>query len=328
MDNLNTSAAPFGITPSTRLLGLLGYPVAHSLSPALHNACFQALGWNLRYLAFPVLPERLAQAVAGIRGLDLVGVNVTIPHKEAVLPFLTTIEPAAQKAGSVNTIKNDGGELHGYNTDGPAFLALLREEAGLDPQQKRIVILGTGGTARTVATYLKEAGAGSIVIAGRNLEKAQHLAAATEADAAVVLPKAESQLEDGSSGLNPYSQSANREGGTRRSAVGSSLSFRDFLAEAHLLVNCTSAGLYPQVDETPLDCLAPLPKTALVVDVIYNPRETRLMRLAKERGHQVVGGLGLLLRQASLAWEIWFGRPAPLEIMRQTAEGILSKNVE
>ncbi|MCL4424969.1 MAG: shikimate dehydrogenase [Firmicutes bacterium] len=374
MKELTPSIVPFGIGPSTRLVGLLGYPVAHSLSPAMHNACFRSLGWDVRYLAFAVPPERLGQAIAGIRGLDLIGVNVTIPHKEAVLPYLDQVEPQARGAGSVNTIRNQEAQLLGFNTDGPAFLALLREEGRLDPAGKRAVILGTGGTARTVASYLKRAGIAHLTIAGRNWEKSVRLAQETGAEAGVHLPGSgpsgetkaaepappvpgtapaserreatphipglPEAIRDASDptaaylwGKSPYRRASGESDfslgpATAHPPALEQITFADCLDQADVLINCTSAGLYPRVEGCPLTSLDPLPRGALVVDVIYNPPHTRLMTLASRRGNQVLGGLGLLIRQASLAWEIWFGQVAPLEIMRRAAEGILSQNVE
>jgi len=257
----------------------------------MHNAAFVAQGMYAMYGAFDVPPEQLAQAVAGIRTLGLLGVNVTIPYKEAVMAYLDEVAPTARQVGAVNTIVNRGGRLIGYNTDGWGFLISL-EERGVRVAGRHVVLLGAGGAARAVALHLAMAGAAKITIINRTRARAEFLLAdLARAHQPVVAAVAD---------------------------VGSQEA-REALSEAGLVVNCTPVGMAPDVDHTPLDDVSLLPPGAVVYDTIYRPLETRLLREARERGLLTINGLSMLVHQGACSWEYWFGRRGPVEVMRAAA---------
>lgn len=273
------------VKASTGLVALLGHPVQHSLSPLMHNAAFAAGGQNLVYLAFDVKPGDLAAALAGLKALGFRGANVTVPHKEAVIPYLDAVDPVAARIGAVNTIVNEDRCLKGYNTDGSGFLRSL-EEAGFDPAGKRAVILGAGGAARAVAFALAAAGCGSLVLANRTPERATELAGAL-AGASLPAPVV---YRLGDAGM------------------------RSEVEAADLVLNTTSLGMWPRVEETPLppDWFRP---GQWVYDLVYNPLETKFLASARRRGCRVISGLDMLLYQGAAAFTLWTGREAPVAVM-------------
>lgn len=270
------------ITGRTRVVGLYGCPVEHSLSPALHNAAFERLALDYSYVPFTVRPELLELAVKGIRALNLVGVNITVPHKEKVIPFLDEVSEEASFIGAVNTIRNKEGRLEGYNTDGRGFMRSL-SEAGVEVRDRRVLIIGAGGAARAVGYYLcKEA---SVVhIYNRDQKRAeslrQHL---IKLERSVLV------------------------------ADEVSVKSRVFLSKVDIVVNTTPLGLHPE-DRLPLD-IAMLQPRHVVCDLIY--RETPLLAEASQIGCKTLNGLGMLLWQGVLAFEIWTGIVPPVEVMRE-----------
>ncbi|MGI9953188.1 shikimate dehydrogenase [Moorellaceae bacterium AZ2] len=281
------------LTAATRLVGLLGYPVAHSFSPQIHNAAFRALGLDWVYLAFGVQPLLLPAAVAGMKALGFAGANVTIPHKESIMAYLDEIDPLARLIGAVNTIVIREGKLVGYNTDAGGFRRSL-EEAGVDPAGKRALVLGAGGAARAVAFTLAQAGCAALTLANRNRDRARELARALEeacCPGVDIFP-----LED--------------------------RALAEVLPGVDLVINTTSVGMNPYREEVPFnpDLLQP---HHLVYDVVYNPPETRLLEAARRRGCSVIPGLSMLLYQGAEAFTLWTGREAPLEVMRKTLDSLL-----
>ncbi|NLW07914.1 MAG: shikimate dehydrogenase [Clostridia bacterium] len=274
---------------STGLVCLLGYPVEHSRSPEIHNAAFAAAGSDLVYLAFAVPPDLLAAAVEGIRALGLRGANVTVPHKQAVMEHIDAVDQLAARIGAVNTIVNRNGCLKGYNTDSCGFLTSLTEQ-GFNPQGKNVLVLGAGGAARAITFALLEAGCKRLIIANRKREKAEALAAALAAY-----------------GVSPEACSL----------TGPELAAR--LPEVELVVNATSVGMWPEQENTPLPP-SWLQAGQWVYDLVYTPRETRLLREARQRGCHTLSGLSMLLHQGAKAFELWTGVPAPLAVMRQVLE--------
>lgn len=264
------------IDGSTKVYGIIGNPVAHSLSPAMHNAAFAALGENRVYVPFPV--TRLESVLAALRDLGISGLSVTIPYKESVLIRLDEIDPAAARIGAVNTIqlREAGGErvLFGTNTDWLGANRALAEEISL--AGSRAVILGAGGAARAIGFGLMEAGA-SIEIHSRTEKRGRALA---ETLGCPWLPLAQT-------GSRP----------------------------AEILVNATSVGMSPNVAESPVpgDVLRSF---AVVMDIVYSPLQTRLLREAAAAGCRCVDGLQMLLYQGVAQWELWVGRTAPVEVMR------------
>jgi shikimate dehydrogenase len=272
----------------TLLAGLIGDPVAHSRSPALHNAAFGHLGIDARYELWLTGAPDLPARVATLRASGVLGANVTLPHKIAVLPLLDRVDPLAMTIGAVNTVVREAdGSLTGTNTDAPAFLAALREDAGYTPAAQTAVILGASGAARAAAAALIGAGVSALVVANRSPERA----AALLGDMALTIhTRPEAQLV--ALALDSDELSA-------------------WLARATLIVNATSVGWH--ADETPIAAHM-IPAGTLVYDMVYRP--TRLLREAASRGARACDGLGMLVRQAALAFERWTGRPAPLEVMR------------
>lgn len=274
-----------GITAKTRLLGVFGSPIGHSLSPVMHNAAFRKLGLDCLYLAFDVDPRRLESAVQAIRSLGMPGVNVTIPHKEKVIPFLDEVSREAGLIGSVNTIINRDGRLFGASTDEIGFLQPLLA-SGVEIKGKKAVVIGAGGSARAVLHALATRGA-SVTLVNRTVERAEELAAR----------------------INEIS---GRE--SVRTAPLTVDALRESLAEAALLVNSASLGMWPNTETTP--CPDELLHPGLVVyDLVYNPLRTRLIQSAEKAGATAISGLKMLVHQGAASFEMWFGQRPPVEAM-------------
>lgn len=275
------------ITATTRPLGLLGYPVAHSKSPQMLNRVCEILNIPAVYLAYAVAPEQLPQAVAGMRAMGFIGFNVTIPHKVAIIDLLDELDETALEIGAVNTVVQRDGKLIGYNTDGIGYLRSLQEETNVDLTGKTVTLLGAGGAARAVATTLAKAGIAKLVIANRTVSKAEELAAMTSK-------------------------------WTTTEAIGME-NIADTICHTQLLVNTTSLGMSPNIDASPI-ATELLHSKLLVSDLIYRPRETKLLQAASAVGAQTHGGLGMLLHQAAVAVEHWFDQAAPLKEMWEILE--------
>ena len=276
------------------LVGLMGWPVGHSKSPAMHNAAFDAAGIDGRYVLLPVHPDRVGEAVAGLRALGFRGANVTVPHKQAVIPFLDELTPEARAIGAVNTIiVAEDGALIGANTDATGFLQDLQElGAPLDELTGGgALVLGAGGSARAVVYALAQAGIPARVLARR-----------PEQAAAMVTALAP-HLSD------PGLLSAHSWPGLPHLA-----------ADVRLIVNCTPVGMSPNVDASPWPDDVPFRPEQLVYDLVYNPRQTRLMTQAQAAGARAWNGLGMLVHQGAQAWELWTGQSAPVDVMRAAIE--------
>jgi len=260
-------------------LGLIGYPLGHSLSPKIHNAALTACGLQGEYSLFPITPDDmqgLKDILARVRNGEIHGLNVTIPHKQNVIPLLDELTPTAQAIGAVNTISMRDGKLVGDNTDAPGF---LKDLGGLNiPQVSKALVLGAGGSARAVVYALVHAGWG-VTLSVRRPEQAQALASNYH------LPICQFPLSD--------SQSPTFD----------------------LLINTTPIGMVPNVDASPWPEHLDFPKDTAVYDLVYNPRETRLVRDARAAGLPARTGLGMLIEQAALAFEIWTGRKPPREVL-------------
>ena len=285
------------VSGKTKLCGLIGDPIEHTMSPVMHNAAFREAGLDYLYLPFRVKKEELGQAIAGMRALNMKGLNVTIPHKVAVLQFLDALDELAEKIGAVNTITADDGILTGYNTDASGFLQALLEK-GIEPKGDNVVILGAGGASRAISFILAERGV-NLVILNRQLE----------------LDWAEELAQRISKVFN-------------REVVALELSrenLRGVLGKADILVNTTSVGMSPNTDATPLD--SDLLRPGLVVfDIVYNPIKTRLLREAEAVGAKIIDGLDMLVWQGAIAFEKWTGRKASVEFMRAETIKLLQEN--
>lgn len=282
------------ISGRTRIVGIIGWPVEHSLSPAMHNAAFAAAGLDFAYVALPVPPERVKDAIMSIRAMGLRGVNVTVPHKQAVLPFLDKIGPLARLLGAVNTIINDNGVLRGENTDGYGFMTALREGAGFEAKGTSCAIIGTGGAGRALAFTLALDGAARLTLVNRPMDWAEAVAKEMQ-DKAKDLPEPLAELSV--HGLDDPGLASQ-------------------LAECDLIVNSTSLGMH-EGDPSALPGDA-FPAKAVVCDIVYTQRETLFSRLARERGCRTVHGLGMLLHQGARAFELWTGQKPDVELMRKT----------
>lgn len=272
------------ISGRAKVLGVIGHPVGHSLSPVMHNAAIEALGLDYVYVPFDVSPDNLRDAIDGIRALGITGVNVTIPHKEAVIPFLDEIEESAGECGSVNTIANVGGRLIGSNTDGIGFMRSLLE-AGFSPKGSKVVVLGAGGAGRAVTFALAKAGANvSVLLAsGQRIERlVRDVRCAVGIDSVIGEPDRDRLAEH--------------------------------LKDADLLVNSTPVGMHPNDDQMPV-----LPETLrqgmFVYDLVYNPLKTKLLLAAESAGAKPIGGVKMLVYQGAEAFSKWTGVEPPVSIM-------------
>lgn len=282
------------VSGKTRVYGVIGDPIEHSLSPVIHNAAFAALGLESVFLAFRVKPAEIGNAMSGMRALGIHGLNVTMPHKTAVIPHLDGVDKTARFLNAVNTIHNKNGKLWGFNTDGVGALKALREN-GVDPKGKKVLLLGAGGASRAIA-YTIAHEADELVILNRTVKPARDLARQLRQ----LLPKKIS-----AEALSPEA-------------------IEDNLMDSEVLINATSIGMKPNVNETPVN-----PKwlrtNLAVMDIVYNPLETKLAKIAKEAGAKVVSGVEMLIYQGAASFEIWTGKSAPIQVMRKTVLDRLQK---
>ena len=291
----------------SKRVGIIGYPIRHSISPIFQQAALDHYSLDASYQAWEVEPQSLPEFINGLRSPDTLGINVTVPHKEAVMPHLDHIDEWARTAGAVNTIVNEGGRLTGYNTDGTGFIRALEEHGGLSPEGRRALIIGAGGSAKGVALALADRGVAAITIANRTLERAQSLARLIEAYGSLrqvqgyVKPKVEA---------------------IPLSTAGDTLEWA--AARSDLIVNCTTLGMKhgPAETESPLPA-GLIPRDSLVYDLVYNPPETPLLREAANAGAAILGGLPMLVYQGAASFRFWTGKEAPVEVMLKAAEEAL-----
>jgi shikimate dehydrogenase len=277
----------------TAVYGIMGHPVGHSRSPAMHNRAFAVLGIDAVYVPFAVLPDRLEQAVRGIRALDLRGMNVTLPYKTSIMALLDSVEPDARAIGAVNTVLRQGSKLCGTNTDAAGLTRAL-EEVGMQLQGLRATVLGAGGAARACVVGLARAGAREVTVAARKADEAAVLVADLTAAAKPAQLKTCVWQSD---------------------ALEAVFSVTDLLVQATSATLDVDGGLVANAFARILP-LRLLPSHAVVVDIVYHPLETTVLRAARDLGRTTVDGLGMLLHQAALSFELWTGRPAPVADMR------------
>jgi shikimate dehydrogenase len=275
------------------LVGVFGQPVAENPTGVMQEAAFAHCGLNWRYLTVEVAPEKLADAFLGMRAMGMHGVNLTIPHKVDVLPLLDELSREAAVIGAVNTVVLRDGKLIGENTDGKGFLRGLRQDAGMNPAGKSVVLLGAGGAARAIAAELLLAGAAHLQIVNRSEERGNatidHLKAGTGRDIAF-----------------------ERWCGTYLVP-----------SDADILVNATSIGLYPHVHDMPDVSLAAAKQDLLVCDAVFNPPLTPLLALASDRGMPILDGLSMLVYQGAIGFELWTGEKAPEAAMKEALRAAL-----
>ena len=274
-------------------LGIIGYPLGHSISPVFQQAGLDAAGIDATYEGWETAPEDLARRLASFRSDGFVGSSVTIPHKESVMALLDEVSEGARLIGSVNTIVSREGKLIGYNTDAPGFLRGLRENGGFEAEGKDTVLVGTGGAGRAVAFGLAGEGVASLMLVNRTVARAERLGQEVSRAYPDVRVSVEGEIPEG--------------------------------FEYHLLVNGTSVGMkHTAMEEASPVSRDRLVPGALVYDLIYNPEKTVLLKQAKEAGSQTLGGLPMLVYQGAAAFEIWTGVTAPVRVMFAAAEGALS----
>jgi len=273
------------ISGKTKIYGIFGYPVEHTFSPGMHNAAFKALGRDACYVPFAVAPGKLGEAIKAVLPLGLCGLNITVPHKERIVEYLDDLSEEARLIGAVNTVQVLDGKLIGHNTDGRGFIRSLRDNAGFDPRKKAILLIGSGGAARAVGFSLALGKAKSIACYDVDMRKAETLALdireRTGADAAAVTAEDVAARADG----------------------------------ADCLINATPLGL-KRNDPLPLN-KALIGKQHLVCDLVYNPPETLFLKAAKARGAKRLPGIGMLLYQGVIAFELWTGVKAPVAVMKK-----------
>lgn len=282
------------ISWKTRVCGIIGDPIEHSLSPVMHNAAFEELNLDFVYVAFRVRKDELREAIVGAKGLDIRGLNVTMPHKNAVMRYLDEIDSTARSIGAVNTILDDEGRLTGYNTDGIGALKALKEN-GITPNGKKLLLLGAGGAGKAIAFHATQE-VEKLVILNRTPQKAKKLAEVL---------------------LKEFNKKIN----------GNEIStkiIKEELKDADILVNATSVGMYPGIDQSlvPPSSLRP---GLCVMDIVYNPLETKLVKDAKAVGAKVVSGIEMLVYQGAASFEIWTNHPAPVKVMKQAVLNNLSE---
>jgi shikimate dehydrogenase len=282
------------ITGKTRVCGVIGDPIEHTLSPVIHNAAFNAVGIDYAFLAFKVKPKAIENAVNGMRALNIRGLNITMPHKSTVLKYLDRTDLSAQIINSVNTILNKDSKLFGFNTDGLGALKALREN-GVEPKGRKVLLLGAGGAARAIAyTMAKEAD--ELAVLNRTVKQAQALAKLLEKNV-------NKKIVTGS--ISPKEIQQN-------------------LQDSDILINATSIGMKPKADESLVNSKLLRPDLS-VMDIVYNPLETKLAKEAKAAGATVVSGVEMLIYQGAASFELWTGKSAPVEVMRQAALNHLQK---
>jgi len=281
------------ISGKTRVCGVIGDPIEHTLSPAIHNAAFNHLNLDFVFLAFRVKAADLENAIQGMRGLGIHGLNVTMPHKSTVISFLDEVDPTVKFLGSANTILNNEGRLSGFNTDGVGALKALREN-GVELSEKKVLLLGAGGAAKAIAFSLAEE-VGGLVVLNRTPGKAKELAAVL----------------------------GQRFG---KKVVGGPLSsdtIQKNLRDSDILINATKVGMHPHESQTMVEPQW-LRSDLTVMDIVYNPIETRLAKDAKAVGAKVINGVEMLIYQGAVSFELWTSRSAPIEVMRRAALNKLS----
>lgn len=275
------------IKGTTKLLGVIGSPISHSLSPVMHNAAIAQMELDYVYLPLPVKPQDLEVALAGFAAIGVVGFSVTIPHKQTIMPLLSEISPVAQAVGAVNTVCRTANGWSGTNTDVEGFLAPL--DKNRDWSQTVAVILGNGGAARAVVAGCAMLGCAGVRAIGRNREKLKEF-------------------------LNSWNSSL---------SVNLSIhlweELPDLISQADLLVNATPIGMYPHVNQSPVDAdaIAKLPQGAIAYDLIYTPNPTQFLLTAASRGAITIDGLEMLVQQGAAALQIWLQQPVPVDVMRQ-----------
>ncbi len=294
------------IRGTTRLLGVIGQPIAHSLSPVIHNAAIEHLALDCVYVAFPVTSANLQTALNGFDAIDVIGCSVTIPHKQAIMPLLTDITPLAKAIGAVNTVWKTSIGWQGTNTDVAGFISPLAAMQR-DWARTTAVILGNGGAARAVVAGCHQLGCGQIQVVGRDAAKLaefrhswQDIHLATNDNDRPLPVNFQTHLWDELPAL---------------------------ITQANLLlVNSTPIGMYPQIDASPIsaEMMKGMSQSTIAYDLIYTPKPTKFLQLATASGAIAIDGVEMLVQQGAVAFKLWLQQPAPVEVMRQALLNVLA----
>ncbi len=283
------------IDSRTRILGLIGHPLGHSLSPHLHNYYLNKIELNYVYLAFDIKPGELKVALKGLKALNFRGANITIPYKEDIIDYLDEIDDMAAKIGAVNTVVNEKGKLYGYNTDAPGFIQMLEDEGGFEIKGKRVLIIGAGGASRAVGFALCQSGIEEITLLNRTKEKAKLLVQIWKK----YYPEVKFEYME-----------------------LKSCDLTEIVPGINLIVDTTPVGMSPKIDVEPVIPAEYLHSEHFVVDLVYNPLETTLIKAARSKGARTLNGLGMLLYQGIEAFKLWTGyKPEAGEIGRNILIG-------
>lgn len=286
------------IRGDTKVVGVFGWPVEHSLSPAMHNAAFIALGMPYIYIPFPVRPDAIGTAIRSLPSLGIVGINLTIPHKETVMPFLDEITQEAKEIGAVNTVHCVDGQLLGDNTDGRGFYQPL-ETMGFRAYGKLAVVIGAGGAARSVVYRLIKSGA-RVILSNRTKARAEQLA-----------------QDVYNAGYSHEKIEIVADGDIQRLSRA--------IKDADLLVQTTRVGMYPNANEMPSIPMESIHREMIVYDLIYNPLKSRLLQAAELHGCSTISGVQMLVTQGAFAFERWTGVWPPTDVMEAAVVESLTK---
>ncbi len=285
----------YSVTGTTKVLGVLGNPIEHTFSPQLHNTISKHLNVDTIYVPFRVEKEDLQDAVKGLKALNVIGFNVTIPYKKEIMKYLDENSREALLMGAVNTVKNIDGRFYGYNTDGEGFSRAFKEETGTDFKGKDVVILGAGGAARAIATKTAIEGAGRIHIINRTPERAKEIADLVNNNVRKI--------------VNAY---WNKDD----AAV-------EVFNHCDVIINTIPVGMYPDTDAVPMDDRYSFSSHQIVYDTIYNPAKTKFLSLAEQKGCKIINGLGMLFYQGIFAYEIWTGIKLPNDFVKEIFKAFL-----
>lgn len=278
------------ITGKTKIIGIIGDPVEHSISPQMHNAAYEELDLNCCYVPFHVKKDELEKAVDSLRSLNICGFNVTVPHKENIMKYLDEIDNMAKIIGAVNTVKNNNGRLIGYNTDVVGFMDSLKLDAKFSSFKKKVLLLGAGGVARAISCGLCLSKIAELAITDIDKEKAQALAAHLKKHFDIQIKNLFSKKE-----------------------------INDYLNGCSILINATPIGMAPKIGESPIDLSRNFNNTISVYDVVYTPPKTKLLKKAESLHLKTSNGLGMLIRQGAAAFKIFTGIKAPYDVMKKAA---------
>lgn len=269
----------YRISGKTKILGIIGNPIEHTISPLIHNSISKYLNVDVTYIPFRVEKAGLEAAVKGLKALNIVGVNVTIPYKKDIMKFLDENSKEAILMGAVNTVKNIDGRLYGYNTDAEGFARSFKEEAGTGFKKKKVVLIGAGGAARAMAVKIAKEGAEEINIINRTISKASDI----------------TEIINNNIENVAYAYSSE------------DVMVKDIIKQSDIIINATSIGMYPDINKSPMYKKNEFSSNNIVYDAIYTPSKTKFLRAAEKKGCKIINGLGMLFYQAIFSYEIWTG---------------------